>query len=494
MTDSRIDDPVELIPNRVRGYRLIKGEIKNSEYVDISSRFAGGGTRSTVVDLLKYAKGIIDGALLKEETRMLMFTSLATRKGLFTGYGMGWSVRPWKGHFMVSHGGSQPETRTHLLIFPAEEFAIAIASNTKGLDLMPYARRLAELVLSEDLDSSTYVSDKAGQVIYNACNSTFSYGLSRFDWHGRHTAKDEQDLAQAFAYFNKHVSEKALKKNFKDATKKIEESFHPVSNQAAVKVGSFMASSLKDALGGVTLQSYHNSGPLAFFSDYIKISQKWPSSGKKYRFTKDFTKLVSRWEKDWKATYTDNIRNLFITINTDFEVLGPELKKTFANATLYPDFIGDMERAGQYFLEKDKVQKSLDIFKLSHELYPNSPASRSNLAAANLWAGNIKEARRLFKEAFALDPKHRSVSVNRFFNLARHLEGARKIKEIFALADIAMELYPRHAELHKNVADIYLNAGFKKRAIHFYKKALEINPKLEAVRKILEQLEKVKKK
>jgi len=68
------------------------------------------------------------------------------------------------------------------------------------------------------------------------------------------------------------------------------------------------------------------------------------------------------------------------------------------------------------------------------------------------------------------------------------------MKEIFALADIAMELYPEDAELHKNVADIYLNSGFKTRAIHFYKKALEIDPKLEAAKKILERLEKEKKK
>lgn len=494
MTDSRIDDPVDLIPNRVRGYRLINGEIKNSEYVDVSSRFAGGGTRSTAVDLLKYAKGIIDGALLKDETWKLMFESMASRKGLFTGYGMGWSVPPWRGHFMVSHGGSQPETRTHLLIFPAEDFAIAVASNRERLNLMPYVIRLAELVLDEDLDSSAHVSDKAGQVIYDACNSTFSYGMSRFDWHEKHTAKDEKDLARAFAYFNKHVDEKALKRDFKEARKKIDEGFHPVSDQAAVNVGSFMASSLKDALGEDTLLSYYKSGPLAFFGDYIKISEKWPSSRKRYKFTKDFTKLVSRWEQDWKATYTDYIRNLFITVNTDFDELGPELKKTFATATLYPDFIGDIERAGQYLLEKDEIQKSLDIFKLSCELYPNSPASLSNLAAAYIWADKIDEARRLFKEAFAIDPEHRSVSVGQFFNLARQLEGARKIKEIFALADIAMELYPKNAALHKDVADIYLNAGFKKRAIHFYQKALEIDPKLEAAKKMLEKLEKEKKK
>ena len=63
-----MDDPLEVIPNRVRGYQLINGQVKNSEFIDISSRFAAGGTRSTVADLLKFGKGIMDGKLLKSDT------------------------------------------------------------------------------------------------------------------------------------------------------------------------------------------------------------------------------------------------------------------------------------------------------------------------------------------------------------------------------------------------------------------------------------------
>jgi CubicO group peptidase (beta-lactamase class C family) len=138
MTDSRIDDPIDLIPNRVSGYRIVDGKLKNSEYVDISSRFAGGGTRSTVRDLLKYAAGIIEGKLLEEDTSRQMFTSMAIREGKLTGYGMGWRVMPWRGHFQVGHGGSQPETRTQIIIFPKENFAVSIASNLEGVNLTAY--------------------------------------------------------------------------------------------------------------------------------------------------------------------------------------------------------------------------------------------------------------------------------------------------------------------------------------------------------------------
>jgi CubicO group peptidase (beta-lactamase class C family) len=494
MENSRMDDPADLISNRVNGYRLIKGEVKNSEFVDVSSRFAGGGTRSTVVDLLKYAQGIIEGKLLKRNTWKLLFTSMATREDRFTGYGMGWSVRPWRGHFRVSHGGSQPETRTHLLIFPTEDFSIAIASNQERINLTPYIRSLAELVLGEDFDTLAYVSDAAEQVIHDNCVQVFSYGMSSFDWHGTHISSDDTELAAAFSYFNKYVDKETLKNNFKDTKKKIEDGFHPVSKQALIKVGSFMASALKESLGEEKLKSYYQSGPLTFFSDYIKISKNWPSSRKNYEFPEGFARLISGWEKDWTATYTDYVRNLLITVNTDFDELGPRLKKTFSGASLYPDFTREMERAGQHFLRKEETQKSFNIFDLNRELYPDSPLALTNLAAVYIWTGNVGEARKLFKQAHALNPDHSSVSLGEFLHLGRRLENAKKMKEIFALGEIALELYPKNAELHKEIGDIYQEAGQKEKARIYYKKALELDPKLEEAKKKLEELEKEKKK
>jgi len=492
MSNSRIDDPVELIPNRVRGYRLINGEIKNSEYVDVSSRFAGGGTRSTVVDLLKYARGIMDGKLLKEQTWHQLFTSMSTREGRFTGYGMGWNVRPWRGHFQVSHGGSQPETRTYILIFPTEKFAISIASNREMLNLMPYVRRLAELILDEDMDSAVYVSDEAGQVIHDCCANIFSFGMSLFDWREKHNAKDEKDLAKAFSYFNKYINKKILHKNSKEIKKKIEEGFHPVSNQAFIKIGTYMASTVKENLGEDRLRSYYKSSPLSFFCDYINISQKWPSEKKKYKFKKNFSQLISNWEKDWSKTYTDYIRHLFITVNTDFIELAPLLKKTFSGVNLYPDFNRNFHQVGHHFLRKNDTDNSFKIFKLGCELYPISPASFSNLAAVFIWTGNVEEARKLFKRAFALNPNHSSVSPDQFSYLANQLENLKMTKKIFGLADIALELHPKNAEFHMEIADIYLKAGQEEKAQDLYKKALKLDPKLEEAKKKLEELKKKK--
>ena len=131
MTNTRMDNPNQIIPNRVRGYRLINGKIRNSEFIDISSRFAAGGTRSTVVDLLKFGDGMSRGKLLSDETRKKMWTSMTTNNGMKTYYGMGWRTASFNGQFVVGHSGAQSETRTILYVFPKHNFAIAAAINLK---------------------------------------------------------------------------------------------------------------------------------------------------------------------------------------------------------------------------------------------------------------------------------------------------------------------------------------------------------------------------
>ena len=80
MDATRMDDPDALIPNRVRGYRRgPDGDVINSEFVDISSRFAAGGTRSTVLDLLKFARGVIEGRVLPAALQDAMLHGRATR-------------------------------------------------------------------------------------------------------------------------------------------------------------------------------------------------------------------------------------------------------------------------------------------------------------------------------------------------------------------------------------------------------------------------------
>lgn len=155
MSDMRMDDPLDVIPNRVRGYQLVDDELKNSEFIDVSSRFAAGGTRGTVVDLLRFMKGLNDGKLLSQSSIDLMYSPTKTRDGSIAGfpktagYAMGWNLAPQKTGLVVINDGGQQETRTFILNFPSKKFALAIAQNLESDDDGALIFRLYELVLNE---------------------------------------------------------------------------------------------------------------------------------------------------------------------------------------------------------------------------------------------------------------------------------------------------------------------------------------------------------
>jgi CubicO group peptidase (beta-lactamase class C family) len=492
MDNSRMDNPADIIPNRVRGYRILDGVLKNSEYVDISSRFAGGGTRSTVLDLIKYVQGILAGKLVNTQTQRDMFTSMATRGGLLTGYGMGWFVQPLKGHFQVYHSGGQPETRTYLMLFPEEKFAVAAASNLESSIPAAYVKKLAELVLDEDLDSAAYAPDRNKRTIYGACEKAFTYGMSEFTWSGKPLAQGDKDLSEAFDYFNAFADEQTLKNNFIETKRKITVGIHPSANQALTKVGSYMASVLRDAFGEDKLQGYHKSGPTAFFGDYIRLSRSRPAMNKPHRFTDALARLVFGWEKDWNKTYTDDVRRLAITPGANFEEIGSELRKVFSGASFYKDFSEEFAGAAQFCLERGDIQKAFSILSLSRDLYPGSGAPYASLAAASIWTGNVEAARENYKKALELDPTLPQVSPDQILSSINQLRRAKKLKESLEMCFIFIELFPKDARLYLEAGNSYAQSGQKEKAIEYYKKALAIDPNLAAAKSNLDKLETIK--
>ncbi|MBN1225166.1 MAG: serine hydrolase [Candidatus Aminicenantes bacterium] len=487
MTGSRLDDPVDIIPHRVRGYRLLNGRIKNSEYVDVSSRFGGGGLRSSVVDLLKYAIGILDKKLLHEETWRQMFTPMVLRNGHFTHYGMGWDTRDWNGHFQVSHGGAQPETRTHLLIFPVERFAIAIASNFESCDRTPYVERLAELILDEDMDLKFYAPDKDSQTLLTTIRNIFSRGLSMYLWNKKSIAAEEEDLADAFSYFHQNVNKGSLSAQYKKTRKKIEEGFQPATDQALVKVGSFMASELADAMGEDALKTYHKRGPLAFFADYITTGKSRPGSKSGYKFGKNISEMIAHWAAQWGRVYTEETKNPFLSPEEDVIDQGRRLKERFSGMEIYPDYAESINRVSQYFLKRGEYDKAFATLSLAMDLYPGRPGPLCGLAAAHIWTGDPESALRLYRRAIALDAEPSGSMLNLLYTLAQQLNEEGHFDKIFTVFSVAEALFPKNAKLMTDIGDAFLETGDRKKAIAYYEKALKIAPGFKLAKEKLER-------
>lgn len=479
MTDTYMDDPYQLIPNRVKGYQLIEGEVKNSEFVDISSRFAAGGTRSTVIDLLKYASGLNQGKVLSLESLDLMFTSMALKDGHFVDYGMGWAVNPVNGRFHVQHTGGQPETRTLLVQFPKENLYIALAYNLEGANLHVYSHRLLQLILDESWNLDVYTGSKIDDAIFNGLHDIFNYGLAYFNRYGKPLTIESQELSEAYSYFNQNLNGDSLSSNYDKFARKINDGRHPVANQAFVKIGSYMAARLQEKLGRDGIKKYHQQGAISFFHDYCTISNL-PSE---FTFPGSIQKLIAEWTQDWERTFNDYTRRLTITPFSDFDQIIKQLKKTFSNVKVYPDFSSDLSSATRYFYLNGNQEKALKIARSANDLYPGTPLSHVFLANAYLCVGQKEEALKCYKKAMEIDPEDRDVSAGRLNQFAIELANYGQLNNAEQLLNLAIELYPKEPRFYNSIAEIYLRRGKV-----YFEKALELDPNYEPARNRLKQV------
>ncbi|MFV0390049.1 MAG: serine hydrolase domain-containing protein [Pyrinomonadaceae bacterium] len=274
MNATRMDDAVEIIPFRTRGYQLLEGEIKNSDYVDISSRFAAGGIRSNVLDMLKFGDAIANRKLLSPNSINLMYNPATTKDGKFVAYSAGWNTTPINGHFTISHSGGQPETATHLFVFPKVGIVIAVAANREGAPRVPFASKLFEMVTSEKWKASAPVDDAKKSPREVISQMLFDYGRAAYEKSNGAFTTNAEVVSQAFLAINRVLANKEASPEDIDLLR------HPAGNEAIQTAGSFIAAQLSKA--GYNLKSYSAENE-KFVADYLELSKRKGAQFKQYQ-------------------------------------------------------------------------------------------------------------------------------------------------------------------------------------------------------------------
>ncbi len=147
MTAARDDDGEALIPHRALGYRMTAaGALRNSELADTSYKIPGGGLVATASDLARLGIALLDGRLLRPETRAAAFTRQSTKTGRAIGYGLGWNVAQRDGRREISHTGGQPRVATVLYMRPDQRVVAVVLTNLEGAGPAALARRISDIV------------------------------------------------------------------------------------------------------------------------------------------------------------------------------------------------------------------------------------------------------------------------------------------------------------------------------------------------------------
>jgi CubicO group peptidase (beta-lactamase class C family) len=152
MTSTRIISEADIVPNRASGYRLVKGELKNQEWVaPIVNTTADGSLYFTVLDLAKWDAALYTEKLLKRSSLDVMWTPVRLKNGQPNkgNYGFGWFIEQRKGHLCIHHDGSWQGFETAIDRYVDDQLTVIALSNLADAEPGKIAQHVAEIYLAD---------------------------------------------------------------------------------------------------------------------------------------------------------------------------------------------------------------------------------------------------------------------------------------------------------------------------------------------------------
>ncbi|HEX7332022.1 MAG TPA: serine hydrolase domain-containing protein [Pyrinomonadaceae bacterium] len=144
MTTARVISEADIVPHRAAGYRLVKGELKNQEWVSPSTNStADGSLYFSILDLAKWDAALYTDQLLTQSSRDKIWTLARLNNGTTKDYGFGWHLGEYHGHRLAFHGGAWQGFKTFIMRFLDTELTIIFLANSWETRDFKFARRLA---------------------------------------------------------------------------------------------------------------------------------------------------------------------------------------------------------------------------------------------------------------------------------------------------------------------------------------------------------------
>jgi CubicO group peptidase (beta-lactamase class C family) len=134
MTTTRIISEADIVPNRAAGYRLVKGELKNQEWVAPSlNTTADGSLYFSILDLATWDAALKTEKLLKTSSLQQMWTPAKLNNGRPNSgnYGFGWFIDSIRGHRIVEHSGAWQGFTSNISRYVDDKLTIVVLTNAE---------------------------------------------------------------------------------------------------------------------------------------------------------------------------------------------------------------------------------------------------------------------------------------------------------------------------------------------------------------------------
>ena len=152
MTSTRIISEADIVLNRAAGYRLVKGELKNQEWVSpVVNTTADGSLYFTILDLAKWDAALYTEKLLKNSSFDVMWTPVKLKNGQPNkgNYGFGWFIDQRHGHRCIHHDGAWQGFETAIDRYIDDRLTVVALTNLSGAKPGEITQHVAGMYLAE---------------------------------------------------------------------------------------------------------------------------------------------------------------------------------------------------------------------------------------------------------------------------------------------------------------------------------------------------------
>jgi len=130
MRSARIISEADIVPHRAAGYDLVKGELKNQEWVSPTlNTTADGSLYLSLQDYIAWDRGLRAKKILSPESWATIFTPATLTSGKRYPYGFGWSIDTVAGKLRIHHGGAWQGFETYISRYIGDDMTVIALSN-----------------------------------------------------------------------------------------------------------------------------------------------------------------------------------------------------------------------------------------------------------------------------------------------------------------------------------------------------------------------------
>jgi D-alanyl-D-alanine carboxypeptidase len=147
MRTARIISEADIVPNRAAGYQLVKGQLKNQEWVAPSlNTTADGSLYLSLNDMIPWAVSLNQGRIPDSTVLRAAWQPVRLKDGGLFPYGYGWDLTDQRGHRRIGHTGAWQGFKAAIQRYPDFRLTVIVLANLASAEAGSIAEGVAGIV------------------------------------------------------------------------------------------------------------------------------------------------------------------------------------------------------------------------------------------------------------------------------------------------------------------------------------------------------------